>query len=458
MSYVERDKVSLPEIKGRLGDHVIVTDEMQLHWLFPGKDLSSCLQLLIDDKVCCVMSDCITEGVANIYVEVPLPYVSDMAVAADGVHTPKQKRKKTSQPEYSEPYQTEDSDSDYQPNSDNSSADDEEAKELKLFAKIYKQKLKGKKVDMGNSTMVAALIETAQGNMVEDLEDGYDTLYFDSSEEYSYDEASDENNNYVVRRKSNWLRRSQCEWFQVITLVDEQNCPRRRDNKLVTANVIDERYGELIKANPTWKLQNIQQTVLREMKADVTLSKCKRAKSIVLQKVLDKTKDEYTKVFDYQAELLRSNPGSTIAVALNPEVIVKHVFQRFYVCFDACKMGFLAGCRRVVGLDGCFFKGACNGELLCAIGRDVNNQMYPIAWAVVEKEATLSWEWFIGLLIKDLGVSADGEGWVFISDQQKGLLGAISKYLRRVEHRMCARQIYANWKKKYIDQKLQKRF
>jgi len=50
-----------------------------------------------------------------------------------------------------------------------------------------------------------------------------------------------------------------------------------------------------------------------------------------------------------------------------------------YVCFDACKKGFLAGCRKVVGLDGCFFNSATSGELLQAIGRDGNNQMYPIA-------------------------------------------------------------------------------
>ena len=49
------------------------------------------------------------------------------------------------------------------------------------------------------------------------------------------------------------------------------------------------------------------------------------------------------------------------------------------MCFDACKRGFLAGCRRVVGVDGSFFNGACNGELICALGRDPNNQIYPIA-------------------------------------------------------------------------------
>ena len=65
-----------------------------------------------------------------------------------------------------------------------------------------------------------------------------------------------------------------------------------------------------------------------------------------------------------------------------------NVFQQLYVCSSALKQGFKAGCRKVIGLDGCFFKGACQGELLAAIARDANNQMYPVAWAVVEKETT----------------------------------------------------------------------
>lgn len=116
--------------------------------------------------------------------------------------------------------------------------------------------------------------------------------------------------------------------------------------------------------------------------------------------------------------MLRSNPGSTITVYLDPHYI-EPVFQRFNVCFDACKRGFLARCRKVIGVDGCFLKGACNGELLCALGRDANNQIYPIAWAIVEKETEDSWSWFLGLLQKDLQVTLGGRGWVIISDQQK---------------------------------------
>ena len=81
---------------------------------------------------------------------------------------------------------------------------------------------------------------------------------------------------------------------------------------------------------------------------------------------------------------------------------------------------------------------------MCAIARDANNQMYPVAWAVVERETNDTWKWFIALLIKDLEINDNGAGWVFISDQQKGLINAMKDYLPNAEHRMCARHIYAN--------------
>ena len=144
-----------------------------------------------------------------------------------------------------------------------------------------------------------------------------------------------------------------------------------------------------------------------------------RQQKNVLDKLMCGMKSEYTKVFDYQLELLRSNLGSTVAITLDPTNLQKNIFQQYYVCFDAMKKGFKARCRKVIGLDGCFFKGACQGELLAAIARDANNQMYPVAWAMVEKETNDSWKWFTALLTKDFDINDQGAGWVFISDQQK---------------------------------------
>nr|GEU71015.1 splicing factor [Tanacetum cinerariifolium] len=59
-------------------------------------------------------------------------------------------------------------------------------------------------------------------------------------------------------------------------------------------------------------------------------------------------------------------------------------FRRFYICFKGVKDGWLEGCRRIISLDGCFLKHTCRRELLAAMGRDANNQMYPIVWPIVK--------------------------------------------------------------------------
>ena len=62
------------------------------------------------------------------------------------------------------------------------------------------------------------------------------------------------------------------------------------------------------------------------------------------------------------------------------------IFDKFYVCLDACKRGFLDGCRPLIGLDGCFLKGYYKGGLLVVVAQDGNNAFYLIAFAIVESE------------------------------------------------------------------------
>ncbi|CAI9296460.1 unnamed protein product [Lactuca saligna] len=98
-----------------------------------------------------------------------------------------------------------------------------------------------------------------------------------------------------------------------------------------------------------------------------------------------------------------------------------------YLCFKAIKEGWKIGCCRVIGLDGSFLKWTYKGELLTAIGRDANNQVYPIAWAVVVIENKANWKWFLEMLTEDLNL-LDRGGFTIISYQHKDCLKQTRKY------------------------------
>jgi hypothetical protein len=66
----------------------------------------------------------------------------------------------------------------------------------------------------------------------------------------------------------------------------------------------------------------ISRRLLLEIGVDVSLSKIKRAKATVMRRIYESCKGEYAKIFEYQAEILRSNPGSTVAVCWTPSIMI----------------------------------------------------------------------------------------------------------------------------------------
>ncbi|GKE21019.1 hypothetical protein Tco_1432531, partial [Tanacetum coccineum] len=79
-----------------------------------------------------------------------------------------------------------------------------------------------------------------------------------------------------------------------------------------------------------------------------------------------------------------------------------------------CSMGFLAGFRPYIGLDACHLKGRFNGVLVAATGIDAIGTPH---------------------------------GLVIFSDMQKGLEVAITQVYPNVEHKICIRHLYSNFKK-----------
>jgi hypothetical protein len=55
-------------------------------------------------------------------------------------------------------------------------------------------------------------------------------------------------------------------------------------------------------------------------------------------------------------------------------------------------------CCDVLSIDGTFLTGKYEGTMLLAIGIDADHQLVPLAFAIVEKENSGSWGWFLHLV------------------------------------------------------------
>ncbi|KAK2653318.1 hypothetical protein Ddye_013174, partial [Dipteronia dyeriana] len=121
------------------------------------------------------------------------------------------------------------------------------------------------------------------------------------------------------------------------------------------------------------------------------------------------------------------NARSDVFVAINPNVVLDiPTFFRFYLSFSACKIGFMNGCRPLIGVDGRQLSGQFEGVLLSATALDRNSYIVPIALCFCEFETSESWTWFLRLLHESLGWEED-RTICFMSDRKKGGPTAFNK-------------------------------
>ncbi|KAH0639646.1 hypothetical protein KY285_036232 [Solanum tuberosum] len=218
---------------------------------------------------------------------------------------------------------------------------------------------------------------------------------------------------------------NQDEPFQIKTIGPDHECGNQRDNKTIDSGFLAKKYIEDFRINPSWGVKEFQAHIMRTHKCTLSRYQSYRAKKKATKLITGTKEEQFNMLWDYCAELRRSNSGTTCILNMddNPNMMVrgKKRFLRLYSCHAATKQGFLAGCRPIIGVDGCHLKGhQKGGQLLTSVGVDGNNN--------IPKNLTNS------------------RAWTFISDKQKGLIPAFEEVLPDVAHRFCVRHLHNNFK------------
>jgi transposase-like protein len=102
-------------------------------------------------------------------------------------------------------------------------------------------------------------------------------------------------------------------------------------------------------------------------------------------------------------------------------------------------------CYDVLSINGTFLMGKYECTMLIAIGIDADRQLVPLAFAIVEKENSGSWGWFLHL-VRRVIVGPRCEICV-ISDRHAGILNVVREVIpnhSRVNHRWCTRHLTQN--------------
>ncbi|XP_014489920.1 uncharacterized protein LOC106752702 [Vigna radiata var. radiata] len=140
------------------------------------------------------------------------------------------------------------------------------------------------------------------------------------------------------------------QFWQLRKIKDTHSCSRQLNIKILNTKWLSEEIDRSLQDNPNLKVQDIRKNALRKWNTKISISKARRAKLMAVRQRIGDFKEEYRRIHDYGHELLRSNPGSTVKVEVDS------------------------------------VNGEYKGELLTAIGRDPNDQMLPLAYAIVEVE------------------------------------------------------------------------
>ena len=228
-------------------------------------------------------------------------------------------------------------------------------------------------------------------------------------------------------------------------------------HRQLTSKFIANRLCNAIKLQPTLSASALALYIFEVFQYRVKYGKAWRAREEAMKLIYGEWGEAYVRLPTLLQAIKQRNPSMVYHIDTHPDRVVnvdgvtKKIFMRAFWCFGPSIEAF-KHCRPVLAIDATFLTGKYGGALMTALSADAEDQLVPLAFALVEKENSRDWCWFIDL-VRRVVVGPHREVCI-ISDRHAGIMNAMTTPvpgLPPVHHRWCMRHFSANFHKAGVD-------
>ncbi|XP_075492506.1 uncharacterized protein LOC142530558 [Primulina tabacum] len=212
-----------------------------------------------------------------------------------------------------------------------------------------------------------------------------------------------------------------------------------KDDTTWVSNVVMERLRGEPSYRPCMMLKDIQ----RDYGVELSYDKVWKEKELAMHNIYGTDDWSYDRLRWYCSAIKETNPESIVECEIDSS---SNKFKRLFICFNACATGFVSGCRPLVFLDGTHIKNKYEGNILVVVAKDANDDLFTLAYAVVDAENDDNWGWFCfqlkGALILHNCMGFDE--YTFFSDRHPGIIKAVELIFPSRHHSYCLRHLVDN--------------
>ncbi|XP_016195615.1 uncharacterized protein LOC107636632 [Arachis ipaensis] len=202
-----------------------------------------------------------------------------------------------------------------------------------------------------------------------------------------------------------------------------------RDHAKLDSDTIADAIRSLVKVDPLIKVKSIIAEVQSRFNYTVSYYKTWLAKQKSIAKIFRDWEVSYQTLLLWLKAMTAKMPRSRVKIKMLPvyreseEVQGVRVLHRIFWSFYPCIVTF-RHCNPLVQVDDTHLYKKYKGTFLVAVAQDKNQNIVPIAFAIVEGETKDAWEFFLTNLRRYV-VTIDGVG--IISNRHNSINAAIAR-------------------------------